>query len=144
MGQQGGKRPVCHSQLAIGPLFDDLTILHHPDGIPVGDTFQLVGHHQRCLLRRGIKERLHDPLFAMRIKAGGRLIQQQQPARYQQRPRHGDTLRLPDGQATRLIADRRINPLRQLGDEFAHPGLIQRELKLCFAGFRPGQQNVFA
>ena len=80
----------------------------------------------------------------MCVKAGGRLIKQQQTTGHQQRACDGDALSLPDRQPAGLIANRRINTLRQKRDELANPGFIQRKLQLRFGGFRAGEQDVFA
>jgi hypothetical protein len=78
-------------------LFDNLSILHHPDGVPVGKSSSWwVTISVVCCVR--LRQRLHDALFAMGVKAGGGFIQQQQAARHQQRAGDGDTLRLPDRQ----------------------------------------------
>ena len=124
-------------------MFDNLSVLHHPDVVPVGQPLELVGDQQRGLLTGGVGQGLHDSLFAMGVKAGGRFIQQQQAARHQQRAGDRDTLRLAYRQTPRLIAYGGMDPLRQQGDKLADPGLVQRQPKLCFASFGPRQQHVF-
>lgn len=127
MGQQRREDPTSTGQRGVVALFDNLSVLHHPDVVPVGQPLELVGDQQRGLLTGGVGQGLHDSLFAMGVKAGGRFIQQQQAARHQQRAGDRDTLRLAYRQTPRLIAYGGMDPLRQQGDKLADPGLVQRQ-----------------
>ena len=80
MGQQRREDTTCTSQRGVVALFDNLSVLHHPDGIPISQPLELVGDQQRGLLGGSVGQGLHDSLFAMGVKAGGRFIQQQQAA----------------------------------------------------------------
>ena len=83
MGQQRREDPTSAGQRGVVALFDYLSVLHHPDGVPVCQPLELVGDQQRGLLGGGVGQGLHDPLFAMGVEAGGGLIQQQQAAGHQ-------------------------------------------------------------
>lgn len=95
MGQQRREDPTSTGQRGVVALFDNLSVLHHPDVVPVGQPLELMGDQQRGLLTGGVDQGLHDSLFAMGVKAGGRFIQQQQAARHQQRAGDRDTLHWP-------------------------------------------------
>ncbi|BAN95804.1 hypothetical protein E05_10380 [Plautia stali symbiont] len=64
-------------------------------------------------------------LLALAVEPGSRFVQQQQAGRFQQRPRDGDALCLPNGQADAAIANWRIQPLRQTRQKFADASALQ-------------------
>ncbi len=94
--------------------------LHHQDAIRPPDRRQPMRDHQRRPPPRQRRQgELHRPL-ALRIQRRGRLIQQQDRRIAQNRPRDRHTLPLPARQPHPLLAQERVEPLGQLGEE---PGM---------------------
>ncbi len=127
-GPAAPKTPPASGQRGVVALFDNPSVLHHPDVVPVGQP-SLMGDQQRGLLTGGVSGACMTSLFAMGVKAGGRFIQQQQAARHQQRAGDRAAPGLPTD--ARLIATA-VWILRQQGDKPADPALSSAGL-LCFA-----------
>lgn len=144
MGDQVGEQARLAAERGVIALLHDAPAVHHPNLVVVFGTFQLMRHQQGGLPVRGGVQRLHHPPFAVGVQAGGRLIEQQQPARADQRARHRHALRLADRQARGVVADLGLQPLRQERQQFADVRLFHRLLQLRFAGLRVAQQNIGA
>ena len=95
MGDQSGKQARLGAEGGVITLLHDAPVIHHPNLIVVFGIFQLVRYQQGGLLMRSGIQRLHHPLFAVGVEAGGRFIQQQQAARADQRPGDRHALRWP-------------------------------------------------
>ncbi len=144
MGDQSGEQARLGAEGGVIALLHDAPVIHHPNLIVVFGVFQLVRHQQGGLLMRSGVQRLHHPLLAVGIEAGGRFIQQQQAARADQRPGDRHALRLADRQAGGVVAHFGVEPLRQIREQFADVGVFHRLLQLRFVGLRAAQQDIGA
>lgn len=108
-GEKGGKRAAALlGERVEVALLHQLPLLHNPDAIKLRQLIKLMGHHQGGLVVGGGLQRAHHQALAIGVQAGGRLIQQQQPAGTDQRPGDGNALGLADGEAGGILADRGV------------------------------------
>ena len=81
-------------------------------------------------------------LLLLRIKAGGRFIQNEQRGVFEEGTRQGQALRLPGAQTCAFFADDRLNPFRQRLDKLIQVRQTQRRSEFIVRGYRPGQAQV--
>ena len=99
-------------------------------------------HYQRTACKAGA-DTLKQKLLGGRVKGGGRLIQQDDAARTQQRSRYGDALRLAFAEAGPLLAAERVEALGKVEDELCY-SRVERLAHLLLGGVRLAHLKVVA
>src|SRR5436190_2380602 len=123
-------------------VLQETTFLEDQDSIEVA--------HRRKAMRNGddgaaaheAAQRLADQLFAVAIQRRGRLVEQEEGRVLEEGAGDGDALSLTSRETEAAVADDRVQPLRQLGDEVAAVRRLYGQRHFVVAGLGPSVANV--
>src|ERR671910_208555 len=129
-GVEPGVEAALGQELLVGAVLRDAAVLDHEDPVHAAHQPELVGYDEGCAVPgQGAPVVLHGAR-RLGVEAGLGLVQDQDGALPEHRPRDGDALALPPGEALPALREQRVVALRQLPDKPIRPGEIRRALDL--------------
>lgn len=121
----------------MGPVFDDLAGLQHEEPVGVAHRRELVGDTERGPIRYQFLERPLDDDLGLVVDVGGCLVEDDYLGVAQDDTRDRDPLALPARQPVALLADRRLVPVFEIGDEFVSVGSLCGRADLLVRDLKP-------
>ena len=109
-------KPAYNPPAAISDVraaLDDRPLSEHEDLVGADDGGEPVRDHQRGAVLRHAVERVLDVLLGVAVERGGRLVEQQDRRRFEDRARDGDALLLAAGKLQAALADLGLVALRR-------------------------------
>src|SRR6266571_8875893 len=106
----------------MGALLDHTPFPEDKDRGRLADRDEVVRNDDRRPPAHQTTQWLEDPLAGLGVEVGGRLVQDEDGRVANHRPRNGDPLALTAGETPALLADDRIIPAGEPGDELMRVG----------------------
>src|SRR5215204_7038083 len=129
-GVEPGVEAARGQELLVGAVLRDAAVLDHEDPIYVAHQPELVGYDEGGAAPGQDAPIVLHGARRLGVEAGLGLVQDQDGALPEHRPRDGDALALPPREALPALREQRVVGLRQLPDKPVRPGKIRRALDL--------------
>src|SRR5207249_8932269 len=113
----------CH-EIYMRALLDHAPFLEHKDRSCLADRYEVVRNDDRRPPAHQTPQWLKDPVPGLGVEVGGRLVQDEDGCVANHRPRNGDPLTLPAGEASALLANDRIIDVRERSDALMRIGTL--------------------
>src|SRR5918997_2988018 len=121
-GVEPGVEAVRGQELLVGAGLDDAAVFDHEDPVHAANQPELVGYDEGgASLRERAPALLHGAR-GLGVEAGLGLVQDQDRALPQHRPRDGDALSLPPRQTLAPLGEQRVVAIGQPPDKGVRPG----------------------
>src|SRR5215211_9374779 len=129
-GVEPGVEPAGGQELLVGSDLGDAAVFDHQDLIHAAHQPELVGDDEGGAPFSEGTPAVLDGARRLGVEAGLGLVQDQDRALPEHRPRDGDALPLSPGEALPALGEQSLVALRQLADKIVRPGELRGALDL--------------
>src|SRR5713101_5551189 len=139
-----GIHPFMSDQRLVGPVFDDMSVVHDNDSIDAMDGGEAMRNDDRRPPFREIVQCLTNLDLGLRVDIGCGLIEHDDRRVLQDHTGYRYTLPLSDGELDAALSDPGIVPVRKSHDKVMRTGHLRRRLNLVLPGHEVTVQNILS